>query len=102
MVHPLGQQRPELRQMPLDLLAVPLMQQHTFLGGKMPRVDRLCRINMKQIIHQTFSNAPLTVLVDYFGQEITDALNVAGYLGLSDAGQLSLRIDTHGGRFVEG
>jgi len=45
----------------------------------------------------------LTVLVDYFGQEITDGLAVAEHFReLSDAGTLSLRIDTHGGRHVEG
>ena len=33
-----------------------------------------------KLFHQTVPNAPLTVLVDYFGQEkITDALNVAGH-----------------------
>jgi nicotinate phosphoribosyltransferase len=56
-----------------------------------------------ELFHQTVPDAPLTVLVDYFGQEITDALTVAGHFrGLSEAGRLSLRIDTHGGRYVEG
>ena len=48
-------------------------------------------------------DAPLTVLVDYFGQEITDALAVANrFPELAAAGRLSIRLDTHGGRFVEG
>ena len=56
-----------------------------------------------ELFHQTVPDAPLTVLVDYFGQEITDALAVAEHFrGLSDSGELSLRIDTHGGRYVEG
>ena len=56
-----------------------------------------------ELFHQTVPDAPLTVLVDYFGQEITDALAVAEHFrGLSEAGRLSLRIDTHGGRYVEG
>jgi nicotinate phosphoribosyltransferase len=56
-----------------------------------------------ELFHQTVPDAPLTVLVDYFGREITDALAVAEHFrGLSDSGELSLRIDTHGGRYVEG
>ena len=56
-----------------------------------------------ELFHQTVPDAPLTVLVDYFGQEITDALAVAEHFrGLSHSGELSLRIDTHGGRYVEG
>ena len=43
-------------------------------------VDWLCRIRQygrQEIFHQTVPDAPLTVLVDYFGQEITDALAAA-------------------------
>ena len=55
------------------------------------------------MFHQTVPDAPLTVLVDYFGQEITDGLAVAEHFhGHSKAGTLSLRLDTHGGRYVEG
>ena len=50
-----------------------------------------------------FPNQPMTVLVDYFGKEITDSLEVArNFPELIKSGSLSLRIDTHGGRFVEG
>ncbi|MBS0642354.1 MAG: nicotinate phosphoribosyltransferase, partial [Proteobacteria bacterium] len=43
------------------------------------------------------------VLVDYFGHEISDALAVcARFPDLAAAGQLSFRLDTHGGRFLEG
>jgi nicotinate phosphoribosyltransferase len=45
----------------------------------------------------------LTVLVDYFGQEVTDSLAVAhAFPGLAAAGRLAFRLDTHGGRYVEG
>jgi nicotinate phosphoribosyltransferase len=56
-----------------------------------------------ELFHQTIPDTPLTVLVDYFGAEITDALAVATrFKDLADAGELSVRIDTHGGRYVEG
>ena len=43
------------------------------------------------------------MLVDYFGREITDALAVcARFPDQAAAGMLSFRLDTHGGRFVEG
>ena len=56
-----------------------------------------------EMFHETVPDAPLTVLVDYFGQEITDALAVARrFPDLAAAGKLAVRLDTHGGRFVEG
>lgn len=52
---------------------------------------------------QTFPNEPLTVLVDYFGHELTDALLVCRrFPEMAAAGQLSVRLDTHGGRYLEG
>ncbi len=51
----------------------------------------------------TFPDEPLTVLVDYFGREITDTLSVCRrFPELASAGRLSVRLDTHGGRFMEG
>ena len=51
----------------------------------------------------TFPEHPLTVLVDYYGREITDALTVCRrFPEIASAGRLAFRIDTHGGRFVEG
>ena len=45
----------------------------------------------------------MTVLTDYFGREITDGLAVcARFPELAAAGRLSVRLDTHGGRFLEG
>ncbi len=52
---------------------------------------------------ETFPNDPLTVLVDYYGQEITDALTVCRrFPAMASGGKVSIRLDTHGGRFVEG
>ncbi|MGE0151382.1 MAG: hypothetical protein AB7R90_02105 [Reyranellaceae bacterium] len=56
-----------------------------------------------EMFHETFADEPMTVLVDYFGREITDALEVCRrFPDLAAAGKLSVRIDTPGGRFVEG
>ena len=52
---------------------------------------------------QTFPDQPLTALVDYYAQEITDSLTVCRrFPGMATEGQISIRLDTHGGRFVEG
>jgi nicotinate phosphoribosyltransferase len=51
---------------------------------------------------QTFPHDSLTVLVDYFGREITDTLEVCrAFPELVQKGKLSVRLDTHGGRFLE-
>ena len=56
-----------------------------------------------EMFHETFPEMPLTVLIDYYGQEITDAIAVCQrFSDFAEEGRLSLRIDTHGGRFVEG
>lgn len=56
-----------------------------------------------EMFHETFPDEPMTVLVDYYGREITDALAVcARFPDLAASGLLSFRLDTHGGRFVEG
>jgi nicotinate phosphoribosyltransferase len=56
-----------------------------------------------EIFHETYPNEPMTVLVDYFGQEIADSIEVAkNFPDLLEAGKLAVRVDTHGGRFVEG
>ena len=60
-------------------------------------------VRAAELFYETFSGENLTVLVDYFGQEITDALAVATrFPALASAGKLAVRIDTHGGRFIEG
>jgi nicotinate phosphoribosyltransferase len=51
----------------------------------------------------TFPGEPMTALVDYYGREITDSLAVCRrFPEMAAAGTLSVRLDTHGGRFVEG
>lgn len=56
-----------------------------------------------EMFHDTFPDEAMTVLVDYFGHEVTDTLAVARrFADLAAAGRLSVRIDTHGGRFLEG
>jgi nicotinate phosphoribosyltransferase len=55
-----------------------------------------------EMFHDTFPDENLTVLVDYFGQEVSDALTVCRrFPELASAGRLSVRIDT-AGRFIEG
>jgi nicotinate phosphoribosyltransferase len=56
-----------------------------------------------EMFMETFPGEKLTVLTDYFGREITDALEVcARYVEMAKAGRVSVRLDTHGGRFLEG
>ncbi len=56
-----------------------------------------------EMFHETFPDEPMTVLVDYFGREVTDALTVARrFAAMASSGQLSVRIDTPGSRFIEG
>ena len=56
-----------------------------------------------EMFHETFPDVDLTVLVDYFGREITDGLEVCRrFPDLAAAGRLAVRLDTHGGRFLEG
>ena len=50
-----------------------------------------------------FPHDDLTVLVDYFGREVTDALEVCRHFkDMAQAGRLAVRLDTHGGCFLEG
>jgi nicotinate phosphoribosyltransferase len=52
---------------------------------------------------ETFDGEPMTVLVDYFGQEVTDSLACcARFPELVARGELALRLDTPGGRYIEG
>jgi nicotinate phosphoribosyltransferase len=60
-------------------------------------------VRAAEMFAETFPDDNITVLVDYFGQEITDALAVCQrFPDLASAGRLSMRLDTHGGRYVEG
>jgi nicotinate phosphoribosyltransferase len=56
-----------------------------------------------EMFSETFPGEPMTVLADYYGREISDALAVcARFPDRAAAGRLSFRLDTHGGRFMEG
>ena len=60
-------------------------------------------VRAAEMFRETFPDENLTVLVDYFGREITDALAVCTrFPELAAGGRLSFRLDTHGGRFLEG
>jgi nicotinate phosphoribosyltransferase len=52
---------------------------------------------------EVFPDEPMTVLIDYFGRETSDAIAVARrFPDLAAAGRLSVRIDTPGSRYCEG
>src|SRR5271155_990658 len=56
-----------------------------------------------EMFREVFPDEPMTVLVDYFGREVSDAVAVARHFPeFAAAGRLSFRLDTHGGRFLEG
>ncbi len=56
-----------------------------------------------EMFHAVFPDDPLYVLVDFFGREVSDALEVCRrFPELAAAGRLGVRLDTHGGRFLEG
>lgn len=60
-------------------------------------------VGAAELFHEMFPDEAMTVLVDYFGQEVTDALAVCRrFPELAAAGKLSVRLDTHGGRYAEG
>src|SRR3546814_17490044 len=56
-----------------------------------------------EMYDETFPDEPMTVLVDYFAREVTDTLTCCRrFPRRAAAGQLSVRLDTPGGRFIEG
>ena len=56
-----------------------------------------------EMFHETYPGEPMTVLCDYFGREIGDALEVCRrFPEMAADGKLSFRLDTHGGRYIEG
>lgn len=60
-------------------------------------------VRAAEMFHETFPDEPMTVLVDYFAREVSDSLEVCRrFPKLCEAGKLAVRIDTPGGRFVEG
>ena len=62
-----------------------------------------CTVRAAEMFHEANPGLPMTVLVDYFGREVSDALAVCRrFPELAETGDLSVRLDTGGGRFVEG
>ena len=60
-------------------------------------------VRAAEMFHETCPDEALTVLTDFFGREITDGLAVCRrFPELAAAGRLSVRLDTHGGRYLEG
>ncbi len=56
-----------------------------------------------EMFHETYPEENLTVLVDYFGKEVTDSLEVCRrFPELSAEGRIAVRLDTPGSRFCEG
>lgn len=56
-----------------------------------------------EMFRETCPGEALTVLTDFFGREITDGLEVCrAFPDMAAAGRLSVRLDTHGGRYLEG
>jgi nicotinate phosphoribosyltransferase len=56
-----------------------------------------------EMFRETFPDEPLTVLVDYFGRETSDAVEVCRrFPELAAVGDLAFRMDTPGGRYCEG
>lgn len=60
-------------------------------------------VRAAEMFHEAFPDDPMTVLVDYFGREITDSLEVCRrFPELAAQGRLGVRLDTPGSRFIEG
>lgn len=60
-------------------------------------------VRAAEMFRETFPEDKLIVLVDYFGREVSDSLEVCRrFPDLAREGRLGVRLDTHGGRYVEG
>lgn len=56
-----------------------------------------------EMFHETYPDDDLIILPDFFGREVGDSLEVCRrFPELAAAGRISVRLDTHGGRFIEG
>jgi nicotinate phosphoribosyltransferase len=59
-------------------------------------------VRAAEMFRETHPQVPLTVLVDYFGREITDSLAVCrAFPDAAASGELAVRLDTGGGRYIE-
>jgi nicotinate phosphoribosyltransferase len=60
-------------------------------------------VRAAEMFAETFPGESMTVLVDYFAREITDSLEVCRrFPDIAEKGMLSFRLDTTGGRYIEG
>ncbi|MBL0929716.1 MAG: nicotinate phosphoribosyltransferase [Alphaproteobacteria bacterium] len=60
-------------------------------------------VRAAEMYREVYPDDPITVLVDYFGKEVSDALEACRrFPDLAAAGGISVRLDTHGGRYMEG
>ena len=60
-------------------------------------------VRAAEMYAETFAGEPMTVLVDYFGREVSDSLACcARFPDMVEKGHLALRLDTPGGRYIEG
>jgi nicotinate phosphoribosyltransferase len=60
-------------------------------------------VRAAEMFVETFPDDDLIVLVDYYGREVSDSLAVCHrFRDMVAAGRVGVRLDTHGGRFVEG
>ncbi len=60
-------------------------------------------VRAAEMYRETYPDEDMVVLVDYFGREVSDSIEVAKrFRDLADSGRLSVRLDTGGGRFCEG
>jgi nicotinate phosphoribosyltransferase len=60
-------------------------------------------VRAAEMFAETFPGESMTVLVDYFAREITDSLEVCRrFPDMAEKGMLSFRLDTTGGRYIEG
>ncbi len=56
-----------------------------------------------EMFHEAYPEEDLTVLVDYYGQEVTDSLEVCrAFPELAREGKIGFRLDTPGSRYLEG
>lgn len=59
-------------------------------------------VRAAEMFRETHPDESLTVLVDYFGREISDSLEVCRrFPDMVRDGKMSLRLDTPGGRYIE-
>ena len=60
-------------------------------------------VRAAEMFHEAFPDEDLTVLVDYYGREVSDGLDVCRrFPDLAAAGRLAFRLDTPGSRYMEG